>query len=608
MNTWLLICKTSHFNIKKAFSELNKITWPQLNGAAVGDIVYVYVTNPYRAILYCCRVDEINLYRMDRETIPYVSNPLFYKSTQIYMRLERMLEYPENLITEQEIRSQKLSSLQSTSIISKEFEVFIAKKERLFKRAMTKKVLIKIGFPIVALLIVISILLIKPLFETNVIRQETDEVFELQEQIETEVTTEDYAEQVIEDAAVMIDIVGKTLDEAKVELNKIGLGIKLGGSEESDKYETGQIIKQNVKAGEMVEENTTIEVITAVKQEKLVVVPNVVGMDETSAMHRVLESSLNVDVLKEYDANVEHGKVISQSIEGDEAVLKGTTIILTICDSKKTVAEVVGLTKEQAMEVLYYAGFNVEVIEAYSDTIEEGYVMNQSVDSDTKINVGETVVITVSKGIDAAKLESVVGLHYTVARERLESKGFNVIVYEEYREGVEPGYVAEQSIPAGSTYATELGHDTEITLYVNSWRQYRWCKKTKFKNEWIRLSEGETFEEALEEALVHWNYYYDNREYFIIRQYSRYGTNSIQGYIIEQPNEWSEWSYSSIIDDLYICEVEESKNTDGGYSLKLYFFEKKLAMLGNSGIGAGGNQSNPGYFDGYEVEYLVQVR
>lgn len=124
----------------------------------------------------------------------------------------------------------------------------------------------------------------------------------------------------------------------------------------------------------------------------------------------------------------------------------------------------------------------------------------------------------------------------------------------------------------------------------------------------ISLSEGETFEEALEEALEEWNYYYENREYFVIRNYSRYGLGGHWGYIIEQPNEWSEWSYSSIIDDTYICEVEEFKNAEGGYSLRLHFFEKKLAMLGQSGLSAGINQSNPGYINSYEIDYLVQVR
>lgn len=176
MNTWLLICNTNHFDIKKAFTELNNITWPQLNEAAVDDIVYFYATSPYRAVLYCCKIQEVNLYRMDKETAAYVSSPLFYESAQIYMRLEKIVEYPEDLITEQDIRNQKLSSLQSTSIISKELEAFIVKKERLFTKGVKKNFLIKVCLPIALLLTATVMLISKPLFEAPVMPQETDEV------------------------------------------------------------------------------------------------------------------------------------------------------------------------------------------------------------------------------------------------------------------------------------------------------------------------------------------------------------------------------------------------------------------------------------------------
>lgn len=193
MNTWLLICNTIHFDIRKAFTELNKITWPQLSEAKVDDIVYVYVTNPYRAILYCCKVEEMDLYRMDSETLPYVSSPLFYESAQIYMRLEKILEYPEGLITEQEIRIQKLSSLQSTAIISKEFEKFIQKKERLFKKRYDSKKSIKIGILIGGLLTVALILILKPLFVRNVVREETDGQI-----LDASIETENYQTEEIE--------------------------------------------------------------------------------------------------------------------------------------------------------------------------------------------------------------------------------------------------------------------------------------------------------------------------------------------------------------------------------------------------------------------------
>lgn len=54
MNEWILICNSQYFDIKKAFTLENTITWPQVEEISVGDIVYFYVSNPYQAILYKC--------------------------------------------------------------------------------------------------------------------------------------------------------------------------------------------------------------------------------------------------------------------------------------------------------------------------------------------------------------------------------------------------------------------------------------------------------------------------------------------------------------------------------------------------------------------------
>ena len=54
------------------------------------------------------------------------------------------------------------------------------------------------------------------------------------------------------------DVVGKTLDEAKKELNEAGLGWKIGKQEESAKYEKGLVMSQDPADGEMVKKNTQI--------------------------------------------------------------------------------------------------------------------------------------------------------------------------------------------------------------------------------------------------------------------------------------------------------------------------------------------------------------
>ena len=68
---------------------------------------------------------------------------------------------------------------------------------------------------------------------------------------------------------------GLSYEDAKTALNKIGLGIVSAGSEESEDYEDGQIMKQSVEPKTAVEKNSTIEVIVAVKKIEIYVLLNI---------------------------------------------------------------------------------------------------------------------------------------------------------------------------------------------------------------------------------------------------------------------------------------------------------------------------------------------
>lgn len=128
MNNWILICNSSYFDIKKALDTLPEITWPQVDGCVVGDIVYMYATDPYKAILYKCIVEQLDLQYMDSEVVNYVSSPIFYKGSRGYMRLKKIQYFPEKLLTDSELRNAGVVNLQSTSKLSKNTVDYIAQK------------------------------------------------------------------------------------------------------------------------------------------------------------------------------------------------------------------------------------------------------------------------------------------------------------------------------------------------------------------------------------------------------------------------------------------------------------------------------------------------
>lgn len=128
MSTWFLICNGNYFNLKAAFDSVKTITWPKSKKCTEGDIVYLYVTNPYRAILYKAKVIENTVYKMDSETIKYVSSPLFYDDSQTYMRIEKISEYPDNLLDENQLRELGVTVFQNSYLLSQELADRIDKK------------------------------------------------------------------------------------------------------------------------------------------------------------------------------------------------------------------------------------------------------------------------------------------------------------------------------------------------------------------------------------------------------------------------------------------------------------------------------------------------
>ena len=213
----------------------------------------------------------------------------------------------------------------------------------------------------------------------------------------------------IKDGVVVPSLTGKTMDQAKQEINGTGLGIKQAGTASSDTVEKGQIISQDPQDGKTVEKNTTIEVIissgSAANSENAVDIPNVVGQSETDASAALTAKGFNVTKTTSYSSSVAEGYVISQTPNGDTQGKEGDTIALEISlgSEKITVPDVVSgyKSEQQAREIL--SQFNVSTDTKYSDTVDEGIVMAQSLAEGTQADPGASITITVSLGAEPAQ-------------------------------------------------------------------------------------------------------------------------------------------------------------------------------------------------------------
>lgn len=213
---------------------------------------------------------------------------------------------------------------------------------------------------------------------------------------ETQTETQTESTEMVE----MIDITGMSLEEAEEALKELGLSLFVVNFVESDE-EDGTIVKQYVKENAQVAKGDSIKVDVAGSGEKVVPVPNVVGATETNAANALKDANLKVEKQYEYSSDVEAGNVISQNPTAGSTAEEGATVTLVISQGKEDVKmpNVVGSGRESAVNTIEGLGLVVGTItEEYSDTVDEGKVISQSVVADKTVQPGTTVNLVVSLG------------------------------------------------------------------------------------------------------------------------------------------------------------------------------------------------------------------
>lgn len=100
---WLVPANIKYYDIMHAFVDTDTITWKQSTSIRVGDTAYMYVAAPIKAIIYRCRVVEIN--------IPYHHQSPHLKIKQV-MRLRLEKEYDHDRFTLAYLKQHGVSSVQ----------------------------------------------------------------------------------------------------------------------------------------------------------------------------------------------------------------------------------------------------------------------------------------------------------------------------------------------------------------------------------------------------------------------------------------------------------------------------------------------------------------
>ncbi len=201
----------------------------------------------------------------------------------------------------------------------------------------------------------------------------------------------------------MIDVRGMTLSQAQEAVDDLGLTIEQSGEQESDAYNVGEIISQDVTKGEMVDRGSVIGVVIAADAAKeYIYIPDVTGTNADDATSTLEGLGFSVSREFQYSGTVSAGDVISQSPPGGNNGKAGDTIVLYVSQGTEstTVPSVVGESESNARTALGNAGLNVgTVTQDYSNSVPEGNVISQSVSAGSTVSEGTSVDLEVSLGV-----------------------------------------------------------------------------------------------------------------------------------------------------------------------------------------------------------------
>lgn len=165
-----------------------------------------------------------------------------------------------------------------------------------------------------------------------------------------------------------------------------------------DSIEENHIISANCNEGEIIEQGMTIKLVVSRGNLKM---PKV---DSLNSFY-VWANKYNIpyEEKHEFSDTVPSGEVISYSYKEGQTINNNDTIIITISDGvKKTVPNVIGLTRKDAISKLEANDLRYNIIYRNSDEVKDK-VLNQSLRSGSEVSSGTTITITLSNGISPQK-------------------------------------------------------------------------------------------------------------------------------------------------------------------------------------------------------------
>lgn len=121
VDEWIIPANPKYYDIINCFSETDTIMWKQSNNIKVGDLVYMYVANPYSSILYKCKVLETN--------IPYEYKDKNLSMSKI-MKIKLLTKYDKDKYTFEKLKEYGIKAIRGPRTMPKKLSTEINKNSK----------------------------------------------------------------------------------------------------------------------------------------------------------------------------------------------------------------------------------------------------------------------------------------------------------------------------------------------------------------------------------------------------------------------------------------------------------------------------------------------
>ena len=199
---------------------------------------------------------------------------------------------------------------------------------------------------------------------------------------------------------------------------------------------------------------------------KEVQVPDVTNLTEAAAKIKLADAKLSVtDTIQVQSDEIESGKVIETNPKAGSTVKEKSKITIKVSSGKEavTMKDYRDKTYEIARDELKKLGFTVEKKEEYSDNVEAGKVISQSIAPNQKVEGKDTVVtLVISKGEPSIKMTNLKGFTREGAIEYASTNNLNLTIKEEESDAT-VDTVINQSIREGS----DIKKGTSLTIVLS---------------------------------------------------------------------------------------------------------------------------------------------